>query len=114
MNTLEERLQQSKQLKEKHPDYIPVIIKKRKGEKTLFIPKEKYLLPKHLHMSQFFYIIRQKMKNLDKNHAIFIFVEKKGNSFLVPMNTLISDIYNEYHSEDNFLYLIYSSENTFG
>ena len=33
---------------------------------------------------------------------------------LPPTSTLISDIYQENKHEDNFLYLTYSSENTFG
>ncbi len=42
--------------------------------------------------------------------AIFIFV----NNVLPPSSSLLSQVYQEHMDEDGFLYVLYSSENTFG
>ena len=109
-DSLEERLSYSDKLKLKYPDLIPVIIDKRKGDKILQdIDKKKYLIPKNLMISDVLFIIRKKI-TISENQAIFIFV----NNLLVPMNTTIGEVYNTHKSEDNFLYFVYTAENTFG
>ena len=60
-------------------------------------------------ISQFMFIIRKRIK-LESNHALFIMV----NNALVPSNSTISDNYETHKDEDGFLYIIYTSENTFG
>ena len=117
-STLEERLSYSEKLKYKYPNYIPIILKKKVNDKILQdIDKYKYLIPKNLDMSNLCYIIRKKSK-CTEIQAIFIFVQQKSKghveSYLVPIHKNISEIYEEYKSEDNFLYMIYSTENTFG
>ena len=42
--------------------------------------------------------------------AIFIFV----NNVIPPSSSLLSQVYQEHADEDGFLYVTYSSENTFG
>ena len=115
--TLQDRLNYSEQLKAKYPDYIPVIIRKKENDKILQdIDKNKYLIPKNLDINGLVYIIRKKVKP-SENQAIFIFVQKKCKNvqtYLVPMNKTVNDLYNEYSSEDNLLYIIYTTENTFG
>ena len=106
--TLEQKQNYYSVLKNKYPDRIPVILKK--GNKILQdIDKNKYLMPKNLTVSNLVYLIRNKIK-IDDKQAIFLFV----NNTLVPMNTTINELYNEHHSEDKFLYIVYSLENTFG
>ena len=101
----------SKNLMERYPGNVPVIIKKSSNEKILQdIDKTKYLMPKNLTISEIVFIIRRKI-NLKPEEAIFIFVN--GN-ILVPMNTTINEIYNTYKSDDDFLYMTYRSENVFG
>uniref|UniRef100_A0A6C0AYG9 Autophagy-related protein n=1 Tax=viral metagenome TaxID=1070528 RepID=A0A6C0AYG9_9ZZZZ len=107
-NTPEERKKYSETLKNKYPDRVPIIIKSN-GKNVPEMDKERYLMPKNLKMSDLVYIIRKKII-LDEKHALFVFV----NNCLVPMNNTIEEIYNQYHSEDNFLYVIYGTENTFG
>jgi len=96
---------------EKYPEYIPVIIKKRESDKLLQIPLQtRYLIPKTSRLSEVTVTIRKKM-NMDPKQAIFIFV---GNGILVPIGNTIEFIYEQYKSDDNFLYLTYCTENTFG
>jgi GABA(A) receptor-associated protein len=112
--TLQERLQFSERLKNKYPDLIPINIKKKFGDKILQdIDKHRYLIPKNLPMSNLLFIIRKKITLLE-TQALFVFVEKNKESFLVASNTIIGEIYQQHKSNDNFLYLVYTTENTFG
>jgi hypothetical protein len=47
---------------------------------------------------------------LSPEKAIFIFV----NNVLPPSSSLLSHVYAEHKDADGFLYIVYSSENTFG
>ena len=115
---LSERLSYSEKLNKNYKDYIPVILTKRKDDKILQdIDKKKYLIPKNLNLTGFLCIIRKKISLTDKQ-AIFVFIVvnngPKKTSLLVPNNRTFEELYNEYHSDDNFLYMVYTTENTFG
>lgn len=73
------------------------------------IDKKKYLVPYDLTIGQLVYVIRKRI-NLPPEKAIFIFV----NDILPPTAATVSSIYEEHKDEDGFLYVLYSSENTFG
>jgi GABA(A) receptor-associated protein len=105
---LEQRKEYSQKLNFKFPDCIPIIIKKAKNELP-DLDKQKYLVPKSMTVADLLCLIRKKINITDKQ-AIFIFVK----NCLVPMNNTLENIYNEYHSDDNFLYIAYTTENTFG
>jgi GABA(A) receptor-associated protein len=110
--TFEERVLYSQKLLTKYPDRIPVIIEKNKYDKsnvTIDPTKCKYLIPKHLHISQLIILIRKNIK-IDSNKAIFIFID----NLLVPTSSSIETIYNEHKDKDGFLYVSYSCESTFG
>ena len=93
----------------KHNDRLPIIVSKCSRCILPMIDKEKYLVSKDMNLGQFIYVIRQRIK-LKPNEALFILV----NNTLQPGNRLIKDIYNELKDSDGFLYIHYSSENTFG
>ena len=116
--TIEERINCSSKLNNKYPDYVPVIISKREKDKILQdIDKTKYLIPKNLNIAEFLCIIRKKI-NTDSKQAIFVFIivknGSKSQSSLIPANTTFEQLYSQSRSDDNFLYLVYTSENTFG
>ena len=52
---------------------------------------------------------RKRIK-LEPEKAIFIYV----NNILPPTSSLISSIYEEHKAKDEFLWISYSGENTFG
>ena len=66
-------------------------------------------MPRHIKMSELMVIFRTIIK-IDSKKAIFIFVD----NYLIPMNDLVEQVYSKYKSEDGFLYIKYSYENTFG
>ena len=108
-NNFQKRFEESKNIIQKYPDRFPIIVEKLKDSKLNNIDKSKYLVPKDMSIGQFIYIIRKRI-HLESNQALFCFI----NNILPPTNHLISNIYNEFKDDDGFLYIIYSSENTFG
>jgi len=114
-NTLEKRLNESKNIKEKYSERIPVIVELDKSFKELLesegkcLDKNKYLVPKDLTCGQFLFVIRKRIK-LSPEKALFMFV----NDMLPPTHSLMSEVYEENKDDDGFLYFIVSTENTFG
>lgn len=107
--SFEDRKSESSKIMEKYPQRIPIIIEK--AEKCVFndIQKKKYLVPKDINMNNIIFIIRNKIQ-LDKSQSIFLMIDRR----LCPSNTPIGSIYEDYKDEDGFLYVTYTSENTFG
>lgn len=94
---------------EKYPDRVPVYVDKKKESTIEDIEKHKYLVPKEMTMGNFIFILRKNIK-LKPDQALFVFVNN-----IIPSNSeLMSTIYDQHKSEDLFLHVIYSSENTFG
>eukprot|EP01003_Olkasia_polycarbonata_P006902 NODE_761_length_706_cov_1107.564688_g693_i0.p1 GENE.NODE_761_length_706_cov_1107.564688_g693_i0~~NODE_761_length_706_cov_1107.564688_g693_i0.p1 ORF type:complete len:124 (-),score=18.81 NODE_761_length_706_cov_1107.564688_g693_i0:262-633(-) len=108
-NTVEKRKSESQRIRQKYPDRIPVICEKVDGSDIPDIDKKKYLVPNDLNVGQFVYVIRKRIK-LPPEKAVFLFV----NNALPPTAALMSHLYESHKDEDGFLYIKYSSENTFG
>eukprot|EP00741_Cyanophora_paradoxa_P018991 tig00021108_g18334.t1 len=108
---LEKRKEESRRIREKYADRIPVIVERSEAGKTDVpdIDKKKYLVPADLTVGQFVYVIRKRIK-LSEKAAIFIFC----NGTIPPTAALMSTVYDEQKDEDGFLYITYSGENTFG
>jgi GABA(A) receptor-associated protein len=99
LTSLDKRRAECNRIITKHPERIPVVV--CKGHNDIDLPdidKHKFLVPKDMTIGQFVYIIRKRIK-LDSNH---------------PTNKSLDDIYMDHKDEDGYLYIIYSSENTFG
>ena len=94
---------------EKHPDRIPVIVKRGNKSTLENIKKNKFLVPKLFTLQQFVHVIRRNL-DLDSSTALFFFI----NNTLPKMTDTMLEIYNNYKSEDKFLYITYTDENTFG
>jgi GABA(A) receptor-associated protein len=105
----EQRCNESKRIREKYADRIPIIVEVAKRSSLPPLDKCKYLVPQDLTVGQFVYVIRKRI-SLSPENAIFIFV----NNTLPPTASLCSSIYAEQKDEDGFLYVTVSSESTFG
>ena len=110
--SFQERVEKSTALKEKYPHCVPVIMNKSKNIVQDNI-QTKYLVPKNVEMSYLLTSIRKRLK-LEPNKALFLFIQKGGNCFLMTPSTLVGEVYNSHASEDGFVYLVYTLENTFG
>jgi len=111
-HTFKERIEESSRIINKYPDRIPIICEKMNDSKNKDLPtidKSKYLVPKDLTMSQFLYVIRNRMK-LPSEKAIFLFV----GGTIPSSSELILNIYSRYKDLDGYLYITYSGENVFG
>jgi GABA(A) receptor-associated protein len=71
--------------------------------------KTKFLIPQNLSIGQLQYIIRKRIK-LNPDLAMFMFI----NNTLVPGSSELQHVYEEHKDEDGFLYVIITSESTFG
>ena len=108
--TLEFRLEEASKIKKKYPDKIPVIISKSEMCKSLEkINRNKYLIPHDLLVGQLMYIVKKKI-SLEPHKAIFLFC----NNNIISTSTTVGEIYNKNQNQDGFLYVEYTSENTFG
>ena len=113
--SLEKRIYEANRIRDKYSERVPVIIEIAPSEKNLEkIDKNKYLIPNDLTIDQFKLVVRKRI-NLTPSQALFLFfINEKNSAILASGNAQMITLYNEYKSEDGFLYLQYSAENTFG
>ena len=106
-----ERIKESNRILTKYPDRIPVICEKNVNASIdcPTIDKNKYLISRDTTVGQFIYVIRKRL-SLQSNKALFLFI---GNMIPSTTNNLLT-LYARYKEADNFLYINYSFENTFG
>jgi GABA(A) receptor-associated protein len=110
--TFEKRFEESSRIIRKHPDRLPVICEKSNEKNKIILPtmnKTKYLVPLNLTISEFLFLLRNRMK-LPPEMGIFLFI---GNTIASNTSTF-EDLYNQFKDPDGFLYIIYSGENVFG
>lgn len=109
-NTIEVRLDEASKIIKKYPDKIPVIIQKSSMDKSLpVIDRNKYLIPRELLVGQLVHIVKKRI-HITAEQAIFLFC----NNNIITSGTTIGELYNNYKDSDGFLYIDYTSENTFG
>lgn len=105
-----ERKKEYEKISQKYSNKIPIICEKNiKNKDSPDLDKNKYLVPNDLTVGQFLYVIRKRMK-LPPEKGIYIFIDNTIPSTSQYLNVLHS----LYKDEDGFLYITYSSENTFG
>ena len=101
---------ESQKIYSRYPDRRAIIVNKEKRCKDLpDLNKFKYLVPKDFTIGQFLFIIRKKI-TLRPEKAIFLFI----NDILPPISATVEEMFVKYASDNGFLYITYSSENTFG
>jgi len=110
-HSLYDRLNESKRVLEKYQDRIPIICEKSiKCDKDCpNIDKNKYLVSHDLTVGQFIYVIRKRM-SLSAEKALYLII----NGLIPSSSNYLFSLYNYYKEEDNFLYITYTFENTFG
>lgn len=109
--TLNERLAESNRILSKYPDRRPVIVERshKCSDDIPIINKNKYLVPLSITMGQFIYVVRKRI-HLSEEKALFLFV----HDYLPSKETTIATLYDDYKSNDGFLYVQYEGENIFG
>jgi hypothetical protein len=113
----EKRLEIIKDLKEKYPDRIPLmIIDENKKNKPL-----KLLVPSDITIMNVLLIIRKRVQ-ISQEEGIYLFANiyknqndtKVKESLLCNSSETISYVYNNCKDDDGMLYMTYYKENVFG
>ena len=104
----EHRKEESDRIRAKYPERIPVIVEPY-DHNVPMIDRKKFLVPDDLSFANFMYVIRKRVQ-LDTNISLYLFVNDK----LMNSGSFLSSIYDIHKDEDGFLYVVYSTEATFG
>ena len=107
-NSLDKRKSECQRILCRYVNYVPVIVTYNE-ELSKHNLKKKFLVPRDVTCSHLIYTIRKNIK-VNSSVAIFIFC----NNILVSGTKSMSEIYDEYKDEDDFLYIYVATENTFG
>ena len=110
MHSYEKRKMESERLKQKCPNLIPIIIEKSDVADVPELDKNKFLINPDITVSQILIMIRKHIK-LNEKEAIFVFI---NNKMIPSLAKTIGELYKEQADKDGFLYITYSTENTFG
>ena len=108
-SSFDKRVKESETIKNKYPDRIPIIVEKHNSSELPPVDKCKYLVPNDMTMSKFIFVVRKRIQ-LDSSQALFITV----NGVMATAGQTVGDLYDNQKDEDGFLYVVYTSENTFG
>ena len=117
----EKRKEESAKVLKKYNDRYPVIVYSSSDKfdfssTTNNDGKKKYgkfLAPGDLSIAQFTQYVRKRI-TLDKEQALWLFVYKDKQMVIPPTSQSMVGLYNEYKSEDGFLYIDIQLENVFG
>lgn len=111
LKSTKEREQDAQKLRTKYPDRVPVIACCDPRSRDLpAMDRHKFLSPMSITVGEMCFVIRKRMR-LAPEQALFVFCE---DGTLPNTSALLSDVYSVHRNHDNYLYLIYAAENTFG
>jgi hypothetical protein len=106
-----DRKKEAKKAREKFPNSVPIVFEKDPKSKIESFPKSRYLIDKNLTINQFQVLLREKLK-LEPTSAFFLLVNGK---ILIQGETTLQNVYEKYQDkDDNFLYILYSTEQIWG
>lgn len=108
-STFEHRHSESRRIRNKYPNRVPVIVEKSKSSSIPDLDKHKFLVPHDITVGQFVLVIRKRIK-LSPDQAIYVF----SNNIIPTISETIISVYEKCKDEDGFLYITIASESTFG
>ncbi|KAH8739287.1 hypothetical protein FG386_000044 [Cryptosporidium ryanae] len=118
----DKRAAEALSIRAKYPNRIPVICEKSSRCDLPEIEKKKFLVPMNMLVGEFKYIIHKHITQSTATQSnglkipttyektIYLFV----NNTIPKAGSLMQEVYEQYVSDDGFLYLQYGSENAFG
>ncbi|CAL8117948.1 unnamed protein product [Orchesella dallaii] len=109
--TFAQRRKEAEDVRQLHPNRIPLIIERYEDEKNLPpMERAKFLVPENLGVAELVNIIRRRLQ-LNRNETLFLLVN--GNN--VPGNTMtLGEVYKKDADDDGFLYILFASHEVFG
>ncbi|XP_055388734.1 uncharacterized protein LOC129617609 [Condylostylus longicornis] len=125
---LEKRAAEAHRIRSKYPNRIPVICERAARSDLPEMDKKKFLVPMNMMVGEFKYIVHKHINQcalsrqeqaqgapvqaspVTHEKTIYLFV----NNTAPKAGALMQELYEEHVSEDGFLYVEYSAENTLG
>jgi len=108
-----ERSAEATRMIAKFPDRVPVICEKAPRSDIPDLTKKKFMVPGMMNCGEFKYIVHQHIARTSRfaaDQTVYLHVR----NFSPKTGKLMSELYNQYRSEDGFLHIAYSAENTLG
>ncbi len=99
-------------LRIKYPDRIPILLLPSPDSRgpTPTIDRAKFLVPCEYTMNSLMYVVRKRLPQLQPHQAIFLLIQHT----VIPATMPMSEVYEQYKSDDGLLRIHYALENTFG
>lgn len=99
---------------QKYPDRIPIILEHKPSSQSYtqnnteqYINlKKTYLVPKHVTIGQFVYIIKKKL-DMRTDESLFFSI----HDTLPEITATLHEIYEQYKDNDGYLYILYFTKN---
>lgn len=115
-HTWQERLCKNRDIRQKYPDRIPILVDAYKKKGGYVLKQHKFLCPKEYTLGQFLFNLMKHFEVTDgKNTALDslrLFISDKP--ILGSINASIQHLYLDHQNVDGFLYMYYDTEEAFG
>lgn len=98
-------------IKSKFQDKVPVIIKSYNQNSPKLL-KHKFLVNEDLNIGEFLYVLRKQFQT-KHNEAVFLFFKNKLLTSHICMKDIEHEVLSDANS-DGFVYIVISTETTFG
>mmetsp|Transcript_9915 Transcript_9915/g.27672 ORF Transcript_9915/g.27672 Transcript_9915/m.27672 type:complete len:120 (-) Transcript_9915:268-627(-) len=111
----EKRSSEARRILAKYPDRVPVVCTRAPRSNLPDIDKKKFLVPGTMVCGEFKYVIHKHLAQsgsaaIAADQTIFLF----AGDVAPRSGALLSEVYQKEKSDDGFLYMCYSAENTLG
>ena len=102
------RYNQCSNIIQKYPNRIPIILEHKPSSRSYTQHNtKKYLVPKHVTIGQFVYIIKKKLDMRTDDESLFFSI----HDTLPEITATLHEIYEQYKDNDGYLYILYFNEN---
>lgn len=106
-----ERAQDAAEVRTQQPNKVPVVIERFEGEKYLpLLDRCKFLVPDHITVAELMQIVRRRL-HLHPDQSFFLLINEKS---MVSNSTTMNVLYQQEADQDGFLYVVYTSQPSFG